>query len=379
MRAAIQRTLEIVGGRVSADFMTSRDSHLILPVARGEKYNACARLQVIPVTADWLVDSVHAGKLQSEGSYHPPPPVGQPASLPAFSKPTQAAFSQIAITQLPSAPRAPMAADALRPRPPSLRERMVKINAVVAAEGTSLTTRPLLGAKRDGKADPLKGGRAPPGKRPALDLSSLIVRNENPREQLGEPLPKSAAANIVGSFLIEKQWAPMQLGGQQQAAPKNQSSAEDHSVDVDLAAALSKVSNMLHRIGKSDKISHRGIVDPGSGLEGLIQLPVPPDTIAKHTAAGGGGNGNRLNRQRNPDEHVQQVRRSSRKPAETIESTEMTEFMSQRVGYEVAPTALPLPAVVTDVGASKAAKERLTRAGSRQKRGILEKESLAGF
>ena len=71
IRSAIKHTVETIGGKVSLDCMSAKDSHLLVPFAHGEKYKHSARLGVIPVTADWLVQSINAGRILPETQFRP--------------------------------------------------------------------------------------------------------------------------------------------------------------------------------------------------------------------------------------------------------------------------------------------------------------------
>lgn len=77
VRSAIKHTIETLGGAVSIDCMSAKDSHLLIPAAHGEKYRHSKRLGVCAVTADWLVDSVASGRLLPEAMYKPAPLPGK--------------------------------------------------------------------------------------------------------------------------------------------------------------------------------------------------------------------------------------------------------------------------------------------------------------
>ena len=77
VRSAIKHTVETIGGRVSLDCMSAKDTHLLVPAAHGEKYKHSERLGVHAVTADWLVDSVASGRLLPESGYRPAPLAGR--------------------------------------------------------------------------------------------------------------------------------------------------------------------------------------------------------------------------------------------------------------------------------------------------------------
>ena len=76
IKLAIKHTVETIGGRFSAKNMSAKDSHLIVPFAHGEKYRHSERLGVIPVTSQWLVESVKAGRILPEARFRPGPRPG---------------------------------------------------------------------------------------------------------------------------------------------------------------------------------------------------------------------------------------------------------------------------------------------------------------
>lgn len=71
IRSAIKHTVETIGGRVSLDCMSAKDTHLLVPYAHGEKYKHSERLGVKAVTTDWLVESVASGRILPEAPYRP--------------------------------------------------------------------------------------------------------------------------------------------------------------------------------------------------------------------------------------------------------------------------------------------------------------------
>ena len=76
VKSAIKYTVETIGGHFSAKNMSAKDTHLIVPFAHGEKYRHSERLGVTPVTSQWLVDSVKAGRMLSEARFKPGPRTG---------------------------------------------------------------------------------------------------------------------------------------------------------------------------------------------------------------------------------------------------------------------------------------------------------------
>jgi len=135
VRAAIQKTVEIVGGHVSLEFMSAKDSHLIVPLAKGEKYKACERLNIVAVTADWLVDSVTAGTLLPEEKYVPPlPPDGENPQEQKVQKQIQnVSMKRPAPTNFLSRQQI----QGVGKRPQSLRERAARLSAA-AGNGKEL-------------------------------------------------------------------------------------------------------------------------------------------------------------------------------------------------------------------------------------------------
>ena len=76
VKSAIKHTVETIGGHFSTKNMSSKDTHLIVPFAHGEKYRHSERLGVTPVTSQWLVESVKAGRMLPEARFKPSPRPG---------------------------------------------------------------------------------------------------------------------------------------------------------------------------------------------------------------------------------------------------------------------------------------------------------------
>ena len=60
VKASIEQLVSIMGGRYSTS-LSKKNSHLLIRAAAGPKFAGCAARGVIPVTADWLIESAHAG------------------------------------------------------------------------------------------------------------------------------------------------------------------------------------------------------------------------------------------------------------------------------------------------------------------------------
>ncbi|DBA89074.1 hypothetical protein WJX77_001689 [Trebouxia sp. C0004] len=71
VKASIEQLVSIMGGRYSTS-LSKKNSHLLIRAAAGPKFSGCAARRVIPVTADWLIESAHAGRLLDERDFHPP-------------------------------------------------------------------------------------------------------------------------------------------------------------------------------------------------------------------------------------------------------------------------------------------------------------------
>ena len=75
VKASIEQLVSIMGGRYTTS-MSKKNSHLLIRAAAGPKFAGCAARGVVPVTADWLIESAHAG-------IHKPKPM---ASIPNQAK-----------------------------------------------------------------------------------------------------------------------------------------------------------------------------------------------------------------------------------------------------------------------------------------------------
>ncbi len=63
VKASVEQLVSIMGGRYSTS-LSKKNSHLLIRAAAGPKFAGCIARGVIPVTADWLIESAHAGKCQ---------------------------------------------------------------------------------------------------------------------------------------------------------------------------------------------------------------------------------------------------------------------------------------------------------------------------
>ncbi|KAL0048805.1 hypothetical protein WJX82_011551 [Trebouxia sp. C0006] len=71
VKASVEQLVSIMGGRYSTS-LSKKNSHLLIRAAAGPKFAGCIARGVIPVTADWLIESAHAGRLLDERDFHPP-------------------------------------------------------------------------------------------------------------------------------------------------------------------------------------------------------------------------------------------------------------------------------------------------------------------
>jgi len=68
VKASVEQLVSIMGGRYSTS-LSKKNSHLLIRAAAGPKFAGCAGRGVIPVTADWLIESAHAGMYQPHLSF----------------------------------------------------------------------------------------------------------------------------------------------------------------------------------------------------------------------------------------------------------------------------------------------------------------------
>ncbi|PSC67627.1 DNA topoisomerase 2-binding 1-A isoform X1 [Micractinium conductrix] len=185
VRAAIGRTVETLGGAYTPDSMTRRNTHLILPEAKGKKYEFCVSFGVIPVTADWLVDTVTMGRRQAEDQYWPraqpgAPPLPLPAphllaAAPEHSRGgSTGAASQLMTTQMVTTTQAAL---------PGNAAAAAAVAAAAAAPRPQLVLPPP-------PAQPLVGSTGPGGRRRSL------------RERLGANQQRAAAAAAAAQPLV---------------------------------------------------------------------------------------------------------------------------------------------------------------------------------
>lgn len=61
VKITISHLVTIMGGKYTTS-LGKKNSHLLIRAAAGPKFAGCASRGVIPVTADWLIESAHAGE-----------------------------------------------------------------------------------------------------------------------------------------------------------------------------------------------------------------------------------------------------------------------------------------------------------------------------
>jgi len=382
VRAAIKHTVETIGGCVSMNFMSAKDTHLILPSARGEKYKHAGRFGVVAVTADWLIDSVAHGKLQLEQNYKPHVAAG---ALPdnhagGNNRPSGSAPSLIKRAQLPfeaaeltdehfrdgSGASLPLALGAVQQpnreqtsvgeKRLSIRDKMARINN--AREGVAQSPRVASNSNAPTSFDfdamfnvPNKttagfagqSGMAPPatGSGGAARLSGGGRRSPNKKDGIQqEKLPTALSG----------------LGSETQATD-------------DLADALNTVSTLLDRFKGGTSTLH------ALGQTSQQDMPPPPP---RHAYSGDGEDsaqrGERSRHKRtwvaaDSDSSGPPVRRSARLVGGS--NSEIDGFeLSQQVGYDSMPAAILQSPLDAKSAEKNAAKERLQRAVTRQKRGL---------
>jgi hypothetical protein len=359
VRAAIQRVVEIVGGRVSVEYMSARDTHLVVPAARGEKFRHAARLGVTPVTADWLVDSVTTGVLQPVERYAPRAPAGAPAAIPAAAEapPRPLAArppagdgsgpSQVGATQAGAAaaggpasfagmfgkPGCAAPAAAFAPtapgQPTSLREQAAQLAAMRAARGAAAATAP-----PPTTLEPTALGAAKPSVPPAEPALAADAKTPAAAPASDEPRPstrgrRAGAARSGGS------------GGSRQRA--SGASPADSVDGADFAAALDNVSSILARV------QTRG---GGAALGSQLDMPPPPPRVPP---------GKRARKAEGATRRAGRMR-----AAGSALEAEPAPEMSQRVGYDdAAPAAYAAAGGAGEGAAAAAAAKQRLRASSR--------------
>lgn len=342
VRTAIQKTVEIVGGRVSMEFMSARDTHLIVPLAKGEKYKACERLNIIAVTADWLVDSVTAGQLLPEAKYAPPaPPIrGDDKSQRVLEEKqtllgTQLKDKETQLRKRP-APTSFLARQQVQGvgKRQSLRERAARLSAA-AGEGKQLGTK-------------FKSNIGQPAKVVApLDLNSILMsKPANDDHVAFAPAAKESNWNEEPN----KNLAPMR-------EKQDEERGNDDETSKELQAALAVVSGYLASIPDAR----------GADLDTQLS-PRASDEKVQMT-----DDGMQMTERQSKALRRRSTRTTSGKKAEDeVQDSDVPIVeMSQYIGYSEEPaifgTTEEFQGGPTElfVKQNNAAKERLTRASSR--------------
>ena len=390
-REAIRASVEFVGGRVSMEAMTRACTHLLLPVAKGAqpvpaqllslpaagpgccrnitdpahppcwaelgwpgdllptspqpataqptilapcrlsagpKYDACERFGTVPVTADWLIDTIVAGRMQPEERYCPPLPAGGLApAAPADSTrgssgaaPAGMGPSQIGTTQLVAptgaAPRsaqqepqngvgallppAELASEARPSQVPlqqrqqqgtgpggrsTLRERMQRLTESQAA----------LSAAASGWSADARGSTAG-----AAEL--LAPRRSNDENTAAQPAAAAAAAAAIPSVAAAAAAAAAAAVGEHGSAEKQrqrqqqQPGSQKQTSELDAALEAMDGGQQQQQQQQQQQRAHEegdsgtaGLLESLFGSEGAgggVPAPVDQDPAPSGTAAG---------------------------------------------------------------------------------------------
>jgi len=440
VRSAIQHTVEIVGGRVSLEYMTAKDTHLIVPVANGKKYKYAARYGVIPVTATWLLESVKAGKVlppdnfapllptggvakealaaapQQPKQQHLPssssllPPIGTQQTLPTTGSGRAGTSLHAAEIAGPSALNQPPNNGVIATAKPSLKQKAQRLREAAKQRPAPFTNNTAIGAKKAPAA--------------SFDFDSLmgpLQRNRGGRDGGGSDANASAAiASLMGGAgsLPPPTAINNNLGNDGLSTRSNQANkAKDTALDglplivqpenegeAELDAAMNQVSSLLDRMkGRGGALAGGN----GSGHSSQQDMPPPP---ARGDVNGGGiqldgfgsegagtGIGGRRKRNRGGEDSrggsaIAPRRSTHRRGGGGGMASGVSELMgsegiemSQQVGYESAAVEVVEVAVVgkdrhAAAEAAAVAKERLTRAATRNRRGQTNsRDILDGF
>jgi topoisomerase (DNA) II binding protein 1 len=442
VRSAIQRTVEIIGGRVSLEYMTAKDTHLIVPAAQGKKYKYAARYGVIPVTAAWLLESVKAGKalppnnfapllpksgvvtetldVSQQGQHFPPsssllPPIGTQQTLPSSSG--RAGTSLYAAEMAgPSALNQPLSKGIIATAKPSIRQKAQRLREAAkqrpAPFSNTTTTQPLAAKKApatsfdfDSLMGPLHKNRGGGGSTGGdNNVNSGHIASAAIASLMGGagplPLPPHPTVTNDTDGLPTRTHQANKTNDTAPVGPPSIIPQPETEGAAELDAAMNQVSSLL------DRMKGRGgalVGGHGSGHSSQHDMPPPP-------SRGGGlgvqedcfgsegtgiGAGRRGKRSRGGEDSgggsAIAPRRSTRRGGGGVLSgiSELMESegieMSQQVGYESAAVEV---VEVTAVGkdrhaaaeAAAVAKERLTRAATRNRRGQTNsRDILEGF
>jgi hypothetical protein len=428
VRAAIQRTVELVGGRVSVDFMSSRDTHLVVAAARGEKHRHAGRMGVVPVTADWLVDSVTQGRLQPEANYRPRAPPGAAQQQPqagaaqaragSGSGPSQVGATQAgtgaagfaSLFQAAGSRPPPPQARPLRGREPQLaaaapaappRQQRPDSDENAAGAGreaarpasqecphlaaASTAAAPTLGlgldellalvgvgARHTTAAAATLDAAPPPAPAPVKPAATPAAQRSGGAHDA--PASSGRGGGSRGKRSGAK--AAPRLGSGGESAPGSDPAAHTDGEGspgegdgAELAAALDDVSSLLDKVRARDAAA--AAAAGGTGSQHDMPPPPPRRTAAAGADAGGMGPGGRRGRggkRPTADAAAEAaeaaVRRSSRPRVGSQVESDVSMEMSQRVGYDEAPAA---EAVGPGAGPAAAAAKQRLRAVTRQR------------
>lgn len=266
VRAAIKFTVETLGGSVSMDYMSAKDTHLLVPAAHGDKYKHSNRLGVTAVTAEWLIDSVSAGKIQAEKNYKPRP---LPGHATERSIEASGDTSRIEVSQQPwsksllASQKLNMSVDMGSTKPPdnssnmaavaqgghASRKRKSEIKALPSLPGSFNMAR-----KRSDTMNSEKGGEL--SKRTATDGSKKIDPEESFLASVGNANAPEGDTSGLAKVVHDYSNLLQQMSSRQVNDKESDFLAVD--VDCNVVSTRKRARRRSERRGLSSSTSRQG-------------------------------------------------------------------------------------------------------------------------
>ncbi|KAL3155606.1 hypothetical protein ABBQ38_010860 [Trebouxia sp. C0009 RCD-2024] len=280
VKISISHLVTILGGKYTTS-LGRRNSHLLIRAAAGPKFAGCMSRQVIPVVADWLIESAYAGRLLDERDFHPPAlPDGDSdagfSQMPLDTQmPTQAGTQANLLTRFGAVDvpprRGPAGGSQGPPRPMSLLQKVAqdaKRRTLTASQGGMSLARELSQAHGNAPAGALQAAKPPVPSEPLRARSTgsclldTILEGAEPgsshRSNIGAGLTTFEGIANTLKRATDAAATPLSSGhpqgGEASSAqhpnPAGKSRAGgDRQADGTLESALSRLGGMLESAG----------------------------------------------------------------------------------------------------------------------------------
>eukprot|EP00873_Tetraselmis_striata_P003310 jgi/Tetstr1/423574/TSEL_014246.t1 len=288
-RTIIKMMTKDLGGKYSQT-MGRSNTHLVLPVATGDKYRHRDSMGVIPVTSEWLIASAVKGMRMPESHYPPKPAPPEAVDADTAAAADPAVPSQVCTTQMP-----PQAAHPAAAHRPQAQTRMGR----GAAAALNLSQPPSLSQSSQGTGNPTFLDRLLQSHK--VDKSEVAHRSppEEGRPSPAAPAPAAAAAPVPAAAAAAAAAPPRRRRGLQslldeldatdparstspgRGASPAKAGPKEEALHDDTADMLAKIDKVMDGLKDSSPQEFSQALSFGpAGLGGSSNLANPSDSGA---------------------------------------------------------------------------------------------------